>query len=99
MLKGPVMLSSRAIAAVVLRIFAAVIPYIFWGGNCIVASPECTPANSMCSEIAEAITFPPSATASHSSSLQRCMNELITTGCSSDTSTAMSRNTLRSSKL
>ena len=57
----------------------------------MVASPECTPAYSMCSDIAYAIISPLSDTASNSISLHLSINLLITTGCSCETSAASDR--------
>ena len=96
MLKGPVIWSSEAIAAAVFRIRESTDPYTRCAGNCMVASPEWTPANSICSEMAQARTRPPSATASHSSSWHRWRKALTTTGCSAETSAARSRQEVRS---
>ena len=90
-LKGPLMRRAPAIFLAIFLIRLAVSTYSFCGGNCMVASPECTPAYSTCSEIAYARTSPSSATASNSISLHLCMNWLITTGCSFDTSAASER--------
>ena len=51
----------------------------------MVASPEWTPAFSMCSTMAEATTSPRSATASSSISLAFRMNLVMTTGYSGET--------------
>ena len=56
-----------------------------------VASPECTPAASTCSDTAAATTTPPLATPSNSISSAPSINLVITTGCSGDTSTALAR--------
>ena len=65
----------------------------------MVASPECTPANSMCSDIAYAFISPPAATASISISLAFCMNSVTTTGCCFDTFAARRRKRTSSSWL
>ena len=65
----------------------------------MVASPEWTPANSTCSDMAYTIISPFCATASISISLARSINELTTTGCFCDTSTASLRNSVSSSLL
>ena len=65
----------------------------------MVASPEWTPANSTCSEIAYAMISPSRATASISTSLVLVMNLEITTGCSLDTLAANCRNLCNCSSL
>ena len=57
----------------------------------MVASPEWTPANSTCSEIAYAISSPEPATASISISLAFSINSETTTGYCLDTLAAISR--------
>ena len=52
MLNGPVMCSDFAIARAMARMRRSVSVYSFIDGSSSVASPECTPAFSMCSEIA-----------------------------------------------
>ena len=52
MLNGPDMLSMRATSRAIFLMRRIVSTYIFCGGNTIVASPEWTPANSTCSEMA-----------------------------------------------
>ena len=92
MLKGPEMLSSFAIVLLMRLMRRAVSIYIFWAGNTSVASPEWTPANSTCSEIAYSMTSPLRATASNSISLAFCKNSETTTGNSFDTFAAAPRN-------
>ena len=65
----------------------------------MVASPECTPANSMCSLIAYTTISPFCATASISTSLACSMNWLTTTGCFFDTLAASCRKRSSSSWL
>ena len=90
-LNGPVMSNSAAMRAAIRLIRRTVSTYSRWAGKTIVASPEWTPANSICSLMAEANSCPWSATASNSISLQRVMKRLTTTGCSCDTSAAILR--------
>ena len=85
MLNGPEIFSSFAICLLIRLMRRTVSTYSFCAGNWIVASPECTPANSICSEIAYMTISPLSATASISTSLACSMNWLTTTGCFCDT--------------
>jgi len=52
MLNGPEISSAPAIWRVIRLMRRTVSRYSFWGGKTMVASPECTPANSTCSEMA-----------------------------------------------
>jgi hypothetical protein len=61
------------------------------GGSTSVASPECTPAFSTCSDTAETITSPSEATASNSSSRAFSRNFDTTTGCFGETRVARLR--------
>ena len=66
MLKGPVTINAWPISKQILRIFLSVSSFRSCGGRTIVASPECTPAFSTCSEMAMITTSPSQATASTS---------------------------------
>ncbi len=92
MLNGPDMFSSSEILLLIFFILLIVSMYSFCAGNTIVASPECTPANSMCSDIAYAIISPLFATASISSSFAFSMNSETTTGYFFETFEARLRN-------
>ena len=98
-LNGPEMFSSRAISRLMRLMRRTVSTYNFCGGNWIVASPECTPANSICSLMAYAIISPSCATASISTSLACSMNWLTTTGCFLLTFAASFRKRSSSSRL
>ena len=91
MLNGPEILSALAIFLEIFLILLMVSMYNFCGGKTMVASPEWTPANSTCSEMAYATISPLAATASTSISLAFSMNSLTTTGCSFDTLAAIWR--------
>ncbi len=65
-LKGPVTWSSRPIAWTIILMRSMVFWLMSWGGVTSVASPECTPAFSTCSDTAMAMTTPSQATASTS---------------------------------
>mmetsp|Transcript_31242 Transcript_31242/g.45696 ORF Transcript_31242/g.45696 Transcript_31242/m.45696 type:complete len:210 (+) Transcript_31242:732-1361(+) len=96
MLRGPVISSFFAILKTMSLRRAKVSGLILGAGSTSDASPECTPPCSMCSEMAKAMTTPLSATASMSISSAPSINLEITTGASSDTSTARSRKPLSS---
>ena len=98
-LNGPLMWSAWAICRLILLILLTVSTYNFWGGNWIVASPEWTPAYSICSEMAYASISPLRATASISISLACSINLLTTTGWSSLTLAANCKNLSSSSML
>ena len=74
MLKGPDTCSCLAI----LRAAASILRTVTWSRSCAgrmsVASPECTPAFSTCSEMASAMISPSCATASRSTSFAFMMN-------------------------
>ena len=91
MLNGPEMFSSLAMARLIFFICLTVAKLICCAGNTMVASPECTPAYSTCSEMAYSTTSPFCATASNSISLVSVMNCEITTGYSLLTSLAICR--------
>ena len=80
MLNGPEMLSSLAIARLIFLICLMVAKRMFWAGKTIVASPEWTPAYSMCSLMPYSTISPLRATASNSISLVSVMNWEMTTG-------------------
>ena len=91
MLNGPVIFSADATSRAIFLILRIVSMYRRCGGSTSVASPECTPAFSTCSEMAHRTISPSSATASTSTSFEFCSNLVITTGCSGDTSAARVR--------
>mmetsp|Transcript_68195 Transcript_68195/g.162794 ORF Transcript_68195/g.162794 Transcript_68195/m.162794 type:complete len:236 (+) Transcript_68195:2966-3673(+) len=99
MLKGPEMKSAWATAVMMSRTPSRVASVRSWAGETMVASPECTPAFSTCSEITHATTLPSFATASTSISLAFSMNLEMTTGCSLLMLTAGPRKFSRSSSL
>ncbi len=92
MLKAPVTSRSAAILAEQMRIFLSVPTYIFCAGNIKLASPECVPAFSTCSEMAKLTILPETATASYSNSLAFSKYFEITTGCSGLMAVANFRN-------
>ena len=96
-LNGPEIFSSLAILRDIFFIWRIVEKDICWAGNVIVASPECTPAYSICSEMPYSTISPHCATPSNSISLVSVMNCETTTGYSFDTSDAAARNRLSSS--
>ena len=65
-LKGPVTARARPMAQQMALILASVSSFRSWGGVTSVASPECTPAFSTCSDTAMHTTSPSLATASTS---------------------------------
>lgn len=65
-LKGPVTIKACPMSKQILRIFLSVSSFRSCGGRTMVASPECTPAFSTCSETAMTTTSPSQATASTS---------------------------------
>mmetsp|Transcript_2994 Transcript_2994/g.6274 ORF Transcript_2994/g.6274 Transcript_2994/m.6274 type:complete len:208 (-) Transcript_2994:1868-2491(-) len=91
MLKGPVIWSASASLCVIFSTPATVSAESVCGGSMSVASPECTPAFSTCSEIALMRTLPLCATASTSISRPFSMNLETTTGLSLETSAASLR--------
>mmetsp|Transcript_57718 Transcript_57718/g.132522 ORF Transcript_57718/g.132522 Transcript_57718/m.132522 type:complete len:224 (-) Transcript_57718:3598-4269(-) len=91
MLKGPVICSASASLCVVASTSAISSAESVCGGSINVASPECTPAFSTCSEMALTSTLPFCATASTSISRPSSMNLETTTGCSLDTEAASLR--------
>ena len=82
MLNGPVILSTSAIFFAAAFIFSSNSEFSVWGGKAIEASPEWTPAYSMCSEIMLAFILPFWATASSSISLAFSKNLDTVTGYS-----------------
>ena len=90
-LNGPEIFSSCAMRRLIFLIWRAVEKYICCAGKTKVASPECTPAYSMCSEMAYSTISPFCATASNSISLVSCMNWDTTTGYCFETSLAIWR--------
>eukprot|EP00732_Lithocolla_globosa_P000992 Lithocolla_globosa_v1_NODE_410_length_4127_cov_7.757859.p3 type:complete len:104 gc:universal NODE_410_length_4127_cov_7.757859:1156-845(-) len=91
MLNGPVTLSASAIMLPAASIFPTVCGARSWGGSTSVASPECTPAFSTCSEITCRTTLPWTATASYSISFASWMYLDTTTGWSGETAAAWLR--------
>ena len=69
------------------------------GGITIAASPECTPANSMCSSMPPITDISPSQMQSTSSSIASSRNLSISTGLSGITSNAWRTTFLNSSSL
>ncbi len=90
-LKGPEIRSADAICEAMRFTARTVCTYSFCAGSTRVASPECTPAFSTCSEMAKFNTVPFCATASNSISLALRMYLEITTGLSGLTSLAALR--------
>ena len=74
------MLNSIAILFVDSSIFSIILLLNLQGGIHIIASPECTPALSICSTIAPTTTFFPSQIPSTSTSNALSINFVITTG-------------------
>ena len=68
-----------------------------YGGSAHAASPECTPAFSMCSMTPPTTTASPSAIASTSTSVASSRNLSTSTGCSGETRTASRMYSCRSS--
>merc|ERR1719354_30176 len=91
MFMGPETIKALAIALVIWRIFVKVSALISLGGVTSVASPECTPAFSTCSQTAIQTISPLQATASTSISFALLINLEMTTGCSLETSLACFR--------
>ena len=79
-LNGPLILNSLAILFVESVIFSMILLLNLQGGIHIIASPEWTPALSICSTIAPIATFSPSQTPSTSTSNASSMNFVITIG-------------------
>ena len=86
----PMTFSSRAIACVCSRIVSITVCESVCGGSTIAASPECTPANSMCSRIPP-ITLIPSPAFS-----KRPTSQMQSTSTSVASSKNLSTNTGRS---
>ena len=91
MLNGPVMCNSLTIFCVASSMRANVYSDTVCVGNINVASPECTPAFSTCSWIAQPTTLPSLAMPSISTSRPPWMNLEMTTGWSGDTPVASRR--------
>mmetsp|Transcript_32053 Transcript_32053/g.83929 ORF Transcript_32053/g.83929 Transcript_32053/m.83929 type:complete len:220 (-) Transcript_32053:313-972(-) len=97
MLKGPVTSRALAILCVISSICLSASAAIVCGGRISVASPECTPAFSTCSEMVCSSTRPSCATASTSISRPSSMNLETTTGLSPEISPASVRKPVSSS--
>mmetsp|Transcript_179 Transcript_179/g.289 ORF Transcript_179/g.289 Transcript_179/m.289 type:complete len:216 (-) Transcript_179:493-1140(-) len=97
MLNGPLTCSAAAILCVIASTSFTSASVSVCGGSMSVASPECTPAFSTCSETVCISRRPPCATASTSISRPFSMNLETTTGCSLLTCVAWSRKPVSSS--